>query len=93
MLELALTLLCLVGSLVAVGIGVTVAAGQLRWLRRWRAKRQGVLSTMPEGWGVWFFQGFSDMTVGTQFLRTALVLAFWIVLAMSFVGLGFRLAW
>ena len=93
MLELALTLLCLLGSLVAIGIGVTVAAGRIRSLRRWQDRQQLVLSAMPEGWGVWFFQGFSDMSVGAKMLRTAIVLSFWMVVALSFMGLGFRLVW
>ncbi len=93
MLELSLTLLCLLGSLVATGVGLTVATGRIRWLRRWREKQQLVLSAMPEGWGMWFFQGFSDMTVGTQILRTGVVLGFWMLLAIGFIGLGLRLAW
>ncbi len=74
---------CLISGIVAMGLGIVLSRAHLRQVARANRKHGLVHAAMPDGWGVWFFQGFADVTMGT---RWAVALA--ILLAWSGVGLG-----
>jgi len=49
-------------------------------------------AAMPEGWGQWFYQGFSNLTTATHGVVTLIRLAVWVMIGAGLIGLGWRLA-
>jgi len=82
-----------VGGLVSFSVGVLMARHRLRQAKRVHRKKGAIHAAMPEGWGSWFFQGFSDVTLATRWVLAILTLAFWTVLGVGLVSLGLQLAW
>jgi len=91
--ERILCFLCLAGGLVAISVGWLLARSRLKRARRRHRKKKLIHATMPEGWGVWFFQGFSDVTLGARWLVAVFVLVFWVALGVGLVSLGVHLGW
>ena len=85
--------LCVGGGLSAVSVGWLLARSRLKRARRRHRKRRLIHAAMPEGWGVWFFQGFSDVTLGARWLVAVFVLVFWVALGVGLVSLGVHLGW
>jgi len=85
--------LCVVGGLAAIASGLAMAATRMKRAQRVHQKSSSKMAAMPEGWGFWFFHGFSAMTLGTDVVRAVFRLAFWTVLGMGLIGVGFRLGW
>lgn len=85
--------LCMVSGLVAISVGWLLTRSRLRRVKRVHRKKGLVHAAIPEGWGAWFFQGFSDVTMGTRWVVAAGIFAFWMALGVSLVSLGLRLAW
>lgn len=81
----------MLGGAGSVAAGLLVASRRLRKVKRAHHKRGLVHAALPEGWGTWFFQGFSDVTMGTRWIVTILLLVFWIGLGVSLFSLGLRL--
>ena len=82
---------CMLGGAGSLAVGLLVVTRRLRRIARVHHKRGLVHAAMPEGWGTWFFQGFSDVTMGTRWAVTILLLVFWIGLGVSLFSLGIRL--
>jgi len=87
------SVVCLVGGLLAIGIGLLMTRRRLQRVKRIHRKKGLIHAESPEGWGSWFFQGFSDVTMGTRWVVGAGILAFWMALGVSLLSLGLRLAW
>ena len=84
--------LCVLGGIAVISVGLLMTRTRLQRAKRVHQKKGLIHPTMPEGWGVWFFQGFSDVTMGTRWVVAVLVLLFWTVLGVSLVSLGIHLA-
>ena len=90
--EWLIGLFCIVSGVTAVGTGVLMTAHRVQRIRRVRTKQAGALSTQPDGWGLWFAQGFADMTTGTNLMFASALLLAWVLLGAWLTGLGLRLA-
>ena len=82
------SLVCLVGGLAALWLGITSARERLTRIQRACRCQQHVLSEMPDEWRQWFFQGFVDVTVGVRGLFAVVVLALWTALAVGLAGIA-----
>jgi hypothetical protein len=88
MLERTLSLLSTAGGLAAISLGMLMTRRRLRNTKRAHRKKGLVHAAMPEGWGVWFFQAFTDVAMGTRWAVAAFLLTFWTALGVGMVGVG-----
>ncbi len=84
--------LCIASGIGIMGIGVLAARSRLREVRRFHLKHSLIHTAMPEGWGLWFFQGFSGVTTGTRWFVALLRLLLWLAGGLGLISLGLRLA-
>ena len=82
---------CILSGFIAIVTGLVLAGQRLQRVARIYRRHRGVLATMPEGWGVWFVEGFAEMMVGTNFVVACGIVMLWIVLGAWLASLGFRL--
>ena len=92
MTDQVLSAICLVGGMVAIGWGVRMTARCLKQARQARRKTAWISATMPEGWGVWFVERFSTMTMGVSLLASLFLLAACALLGVGLVSVGCSLA-
>lgn len=85
--------LCVLGGIASVAAGLFMTRHRLQRAKRTHQKKGLVHPTMPEGWGVWFFHGFSDVTMATRWVIAMVLFAVWMVLGVGLVSLGLHLAW
>ena len=78
-------------GLVAVGLGVAEARHRLRLAHRAYRRTSALHASPSGGWTGWFLDGFSGMTMGTQWLSAALAAFAWALAGLCLIGLGIRL--
>ena len=90
-LERLAVALALLTGMVSVGVGVSLAAKWLQSAQRAYRKTQGLSHAFPDGWGGWFVDGFSLVTLGTRWLGALALGCAWLLAGACFIGLGLRL--
>ncbi|MBI3312098.1 MAG: hypothetical protein HYZ88_01045 [Candidatus Omnitrophica bacterium] len=80
--------LCVGSGFILMAVGLLTTRHRFEQAKRVHRKRGLIQAAMPEGWGGWFFQGFADVTVVTCWVAACFVLAVWIILGVSVIGLG-----
>jgi len=85
--------LVILAGLISAGVGITIATSRFRAAARAYRKTGTLCETMPEGWGSWFLEGFSGLTMGTHSLRAVAALAGWALAGLCLIGLGLLLFW
>ena len=86
------TLVVMTG-VIAASVGLLIAVSRLRAAGRAYRKIGTLYDTMPEGWASWFLEGFSELTLGTYWLRALVAFVVWVAVGLWFVGFGLRLFW
>ena len=71
-----------------IGVGLIRTNASVRRLNRAHRKRGLIHPANPEGWGAWFFQGFSHVTIGTRWIATMAWFAFCVVVGVGLISVG-----
>lgn len=79
---------CIVAGLAMIGVGLVTANARVRRLSRVHRKSGLIHPAMPDGWGQWFFQGFSHVTIGTRWVVTMAWLSFCVVVGVGLISIG-----
>ena len=93
MTELIAGGLFVASGLAAMGWGAANAQRRFQRLQRLAGKHQLLQADLPEGWGWWFVQGFSDMTIGWHSIQTLVLLLGWAMGGAILIGLGLQVMW
>jgi len=77
-------------GLCAAGVGIASAASRIRTADR-TYRRTVTRHAASGGWNLWFLDGFSRLTIGTQWLTALAAGSLWTLAGLGLVGLGVRL--
>ena len=77
-------------GLVAAAIGVVIASHYFRHAHRHYRRVALRSSAMTDGWNVWFFGGFSGISLGIRGVIAILAWLAWTLAGLGFIGLGAR---
>lgn len=91
MLERCVCGLAVVMGLFCAWIGSVLAANRLQAAGKAYRKTEALTQTMPDGWSSWFLGGFSELTIGAQYLWAVLAWASWFFAGACLMVLGLRL--
>ncbi len=91
MLEQCVCALAIVMGIFCAWIGSAVAGNRLQSAGRAYRKIEALYETMPDGWSSWFLGGFSELTIGTQYLWAFLAWTSWVFAGGCLMVLGLRL--
>lgn len=77
-------------GLVAAAIGMVIAGHYFRDAHRSHHRAALRSSAMTNGWNVWFFGGFSGISLGIRGVLAILAWLAWTLAGLGFIGLGAR---